>query len=114
MPHWKQGQKVWLEAKNLALPYGIAKLAPRWHGPFTITKVISPVAYRLQLPPQWVIHPVFHASLLTPYVETPKHRENFSKPPLDLIRGEEQYEVETIRNHQHYGRGMQLQYLIKW
>jgi hypothetical protein len=29
---WKQGQMVWLEAKNLALPYGTAKLAPRRHG----------------------------------------------------------------------------------
>jgi hypothetical protein len=29
MPHWKQGQKVWLEAKNLALPYEMVKLVPR-------------------------------------------------------------------------------------
>ena len=28
-PQWKPGQKVWLEAKNLALPYGTVKLAPR-------------------------------------------------------------------------------------
>ena len=26
---WKVGQKVWLEAKNLQLPYGTIKLAPR-------------------------------------------------------------------------------------
>jgi hypothetical protein len=25
---WELGQKVWLEAKNLALPYGSTKLAP--------------------------------------------------------------------------------------
>src|SRR5216683_6624914 len=40
---FKHGQKVWLEAKNLALPYGSIKLAPRRHGPFSITQVISPV-----------------------------------------------------------------------
>ncbi len=34
---FRQGQKVWLEAKNLALPYGSVKLAPRRHGPFPIT-----------------------------------------------------------------------------
>ena len=45
------GAQVWLEAKNLALPYYTPKLAPRCHGPFTITKQVSPVAYRLQLPP---------------------------------------------------------------
>jgi len=44
---WKLGQKVWLEAKNLALPYGSAKLAPRHHGPFEIIQVPSPVTYKL-------------------------------------------------------------------
>ena len=34
---FKYGQKVWLKAKNLALPYGLVKLAPRQHGPFPIT-----------------------------------------------------------------------------
>jgi len=47
---WSVGQKVWLEAKNLALPYGTVKLAPRHHGPFKITKVLSPIMYRLELP----------------------------------------------------------------
>jgi len=44
-PRWTKGQKVWLDTKNLALPYGTIKLAPRWHGPFEIEKVISPVVY---------------------------------------------------------------------
>jgi hypothetical protein len=76
--HYKQGQLVWLEAKYLVLPYGTIKLAPRQHGPFKITKTISPVAYKLELPHQWNIHPVFHASLLTPYVETIEHGPNYS------------------------------------
>ncbi len=96
---FKNGQKVWLEAQNLALPYGSIKLAPRRHGPFSITQVISPVAYKLALPHQWTIHPVFHASLLTPYSETKEHGENYSRPPPDLVGGGEQYEVEAIRSH---------------
>src|SRR6266853_819733 len=80
---WNINQKVWLEAKNLALPYGTVKLAPRHYGPFKITKVLSPVTYWLELPFQWTIHPMFHAALLTPYVETPEHGENYSRPPLD-------------------------------
>jgi len=47
---WSTGQKVWLKAKNLALLYGTVKLAPRRHGPFKITKVLSPVTYWLELP----------------------------------------------------------------
>jgi hypothetical protein len=41
---WRTRQVVWLEGKNLPLPYGTAKLAPRQHGPFKISKIISPVA----------------------------------------------------------------------
>jgi transposase InsO family protein len=112
IPRWTKGQKVWLNAKNLTLPYGSIKLAPKRHGPFVIEEVRSPVVYRLRLPPQWNIHPVFHASLLTPYVETMEHGENYSRPPPDMIKGEEQYEVEAIRSHRRNRR--KLQYLIKW
>jgi hypothetical protein len=55
---WKTGHLVWLEGKNLPLPYGTAKLAPRWHGPFKISKIMSPVVVQLELPAQWSIHPV--------------------------------------------------------
>jgi hypothetical protein len=34
---FKSRQKVWLEAKNLALPYGLVKLAPQQQGLFVIT-----------------------------------------------------------------------------
>ena len=94
---WTKGQKVWLNVKNITLPYGTIKLAPRRHGPFVIEEVRSPVVYHLQLPPQWNIHPIFHASLLTPYVKTMEHGENYSRPPPDMIEGEEQYEVKAIR-----------------
>ena len=108
------GQKVWLEAKNLPLPHSTIKLAPRRHGLFQITRVISPVAYQLKLPHQWNIHPVFHTSLLTPYVEMNSHGPNYSRPPPNLISGEAEYEVEQIRSHRCHGLWKQLQYLLKW
>jgi hypothetical protein len=64
--------------------------------------------------PAWGIHDVFHASLLSPYHETTAHGPNFSRPPPDLIGGEEEYEVERIINHRRQGRSKALQYLIKW
>jgi hypothetical protein len=45
------------------------------------------------------IHPIFHASLLTPYIKTDEHSANYMRPPPDMIEGEEQYEVEAIRAH---------------
>jgi len=111
---FKEGDQVWLEASNLKLPYHTPKLAPRRQGPFRVSKVISPVAYRLALPLSWGIHNVFHASLLLPYRETAAHGPNFAHPPPDLIEDEEEYKVKAIVNHRRYGRRRQLQYLIKW
>src|SRR6266851_7300937 len=111
-PRWTKGQKVWLDARNLVLPYRTIKLAPRRHGPFEIEKVISPVVYQLRLPPQWNIHPIFHASLLMPYIKTKEHGKNFTRPPPDIIEGEVEYEVEAIRAHRY--QRCKLQYLIKW
>ena len=48
---FKVGTKVWLEGSNLALPYQTCKLTPKHHGPFIITKQVSPVMYQLQIPP---------------------------------------------------------------
>jgi hypothetical protein len=111
---YTEGDLVWLEGKNLTIRTPTAKLAPKRYGPFTITKRISPVAYQLQLPIGWTIHNVFHASLLTPYRQTKEHGTNFTRPPPDVIAGEEEFEVEGIINHRYYGRSKGLQYLIKW
>ena len=91
-----------------------AKLAPRRHGPFPISQVMSPVTYRLELPKQWSIHPVFHTDLLTPYRETTLHGDNYQHPPPDLIDGEEEYEVEAILDSRKFGRTKRQQYLVKW
>ena len=40
---------------------------------------------------------MFHATLLQQYKETEVYGANFSKPPPELIEGEEVYEVENIR-----------------
>jgi len=55
------GNQVWLDAKNLTLPYQSNKLAPKQQGPFRIKRIISPVAFQLDLPQSWRIHDVFHA-----------------------------------------------------
>ena len=59
-----------------------------------------------------IIHPVFHATLLSPYKENDIHGMNFIHPPPELIKGKPEYEVEVIISHWQSGRGHQ--YLIKW
>jgi hypothetical protein len=66
------------------------------------------------LPSQWRIHNVFHTSLLTPYKETEEYGDNFMQPPLELINGQEEYEVEQIMNSRQIGHTQKLQYLLHW
>ena len=108
------GEKVWLKGTNLELSHPSAKLAPQQYGPFTITRLISPVVYHLDLPPSWKIFSTFHASLLSPYCETIKHGPNFTKPPPDLIKGHEEYKVEQILEECTFGQWKKKQFLVQW
>jgi hypothetical protein len=114
IPKYKEGDQVWLEGKNLRINQPTAKLAPRRHGLFKIAQVMSAVNYRLELPTQWSIHPVFHIDLLTPYRETIMHGPNFTRPTPELIDGEEEYSIERILDSRRHSRRQRLQYLVKW
>jgi hypothetical protein len=90
------------------------KLAPKQYGPFEIKKKISDVIFQLELPHQWKIHNVFHASLLTPYVETELHGPNFPEPPPEIVEGDLEFEVEQIVGARQVGKKKTLQYKIRW
>ena len=111
---FRVGDQVWLEGRNLKIDQPASKLAAKRYGPFSVAQVLSPVTYRLTLPEQWKIHPVFHVDLLTPYKETTFHGTNYTRPPPDLINDEEEYEVEQILDSRVRGRNHKVQYLVKW
>ena len=46
---------------------------------------------------------MFHAMLLRQYKETDVYGANFPRPPPNVIKGEEVYEVERILKHQKRG-----------
>ena len=101
-PYQKDDQ-VWFEGTNLKTLYPLVKLAPKCYGPFRILKQLSPAVYEIRIPCQWKIHNVFHANLITPYKETTIHGPNYSRPPPDLINGEEEFEVEQILDMKQMG-----------
>jgi hypothetical protein len=111
---YQEGERVWLEGTHLNTTHPTFKLRAKRFGPFPIKKKLSAVAYELDLPSQWRIHPVFNATQLHPYKETEIHGPNFPEPPPEMVAEEEEYEVEEIRDARSYGRARQLQYLIKW
>jgi hypothetical protein len=110
----KVGDLVWLEGTNVHTTHPKAKLAPQRHGPFKVIATWG-VNCKLQLPKTWRIHPVFHNSLISPYHETMAHGPNFTKPPPDIIKGEDDhYEVKTILQSCLTPNKKGVQYLIKW
>ena len=105
---------VLLEAMNLQTTHPKTKLAPWWYGPFKVIWASS-MNCRLELPPQMRIHPVFHNSLLKPYMETLAHGPNFTWPPLEIIGGEEgHYKIEKILQAHPTRNKKSTQYLVKW
>jgi hypothetical protein len=107
------GDQVWLEGTNLSVK-GTRKLLPKRYGPFKITEQIGPVAYQLDLPNHMKIHDVFHIDLLTPHKETEEYGRPYTRPPPVLETGEQEYEIEAIRDMRRHGRGRKLQYLVHW
>ena len=89
-----------------------SKLRRRWVGPFKISRVISPVAYGLDLPPAWQVHPVFHVSNLKRFHRSTQFEREEQPPPPILVEGEEEYEVEEILRHK--GQGARRLYQVLW
>ena len=113
-PEYKVGDKVYLEGKYLATTRPSLKLDDKRYGPFRVEEVIGPVNCRLKIPPQWKIHPVFHASLLRPcHEDITIHPDEYERPPPELVAEEEEWEVEKLLDCRRAGRGFSYLVLYK-
>ena len=113
------GDKVLLSSKRLKLARAEntqEKLLPRYYGPYTVLKVVTPVTYKLDLPEHIKIHPVLHVKYLKEYIDGsqtfPDRPEYIPPPPPDVVDGKQHFYVEAFRAHQ--GVGDKLRFFVKW
>lgn len=103
---------MWLSAKNLHLRVPSKKLAPRFVGPFPVTKTIGPAAVRLRLPRTLRVHPTFHVSQVKPVKESPMVPALPPPPPPEVVDGGPAYKVKRLLAVRNRGRGRQ--FLVDW
>jgi hypothetical protein len=108
------GDKVWLNRRNIQTTRPSRKLDVKRMGPFKVLEVIGEgkLAFKLELPAQMRIHPVFHVSLLEPYRENVLPGRVQTVPPPAEVEGDLEYEVERILDSKIERR--KLKYLVDW
>jgi hypothetical protein len=112
-PDYQPGDKVWLLRKNIKTIRPSDKLDVVRLGPYSIIEAINSRAYRLDLRGQLPrTHPVFHVSLLEPYVANDIPGRVLPPPPAVEIDGHDEFEIESILDSRI--RYRKLQYLVKW
>jgi transposase InsO family protein len=118
------GDRVAIHTKGISMPGQPGKaFKQRYIGPYSIIEKLSPLVYKLRLPPAMkLVHPVIHISRLRLWnddgldqarVVTEAHSGQFA----DLAKGE--FVVDSILKakvapHSRYALGDTLQFKVRW
>ncbi len=112
-PDFEVGDLVWLSRRFVKTSRPSLKLDYTKLGPFKIIEKVNAVAFKLELPNDWKIHPVFHVSLLEPHHESGIPGRHVDPPPPVIVDpGCEEWEVQEVLDSRR--RRNKLQYLVSW
>ena len=95
------------------------KLSNQRAGPFLIKRRVGNLAYELDLPPAWKIHPVISIAQLEPANNSsdPYMRPRPTNPgAVEMAKESDTYEVEKVIKSRirRYGKKAVTQYLLQW
>ncbi|KAJ5753565.1 Retrovirus polyprotein [Penicillium nucicola] len=110
--YFKVGDRVLITTKNWQIGRPSRKVTDLSNGPYEIIEQVGH-AYRLNLPENLKVHPVFNPSKLRLATKTAPLTGQTEDPPLgEVIKDSQEWEVEEIlASRLHYRK---LQYRIKW
>jgi hypothetical protein len=108
-PILRKGEKVFLLRRNIKTKRPSDKLDHLKIGPFKIGERLGNTHYRLELPSQMRIHPVFHIALLEPAPAKLPLAKN-----IEVESENDIYDFERIMDHRKSTTGKGLEYLVKW
>ena len=101
---------VMLRTTNLTSSRPCPKLDLKQRGPFRTIEKLSPVSYKLQLPTELNIYPVFHISLLQRFI--PRDGQ-VVELPNEHSKYDNEYLVDKILDSR-INNDNDIQYLIRW
>lgn len=112
MPNYQVGDKVFIFTDNLNTTRPSRKLKQKKIGPYEVVGVPTKNAVTLKLPKSLQIHPTISTHRTEKANQPTIPGQQVSPPPPVRVRGEEEFEVETILDSR-LRRGC-LEYLVRW
>jgi len=106
------GDKVWLESYNLSTDAPSKKLAAKRLGPYTVLEIVGPASYRLDIPPQWKVHNVFHVGLLSRTKDDTIVGRTPAPQPVVRIQDRELWVIDRFVNSRWFRGKFQLK--VRW
>ena len=109
---WKVGDEVMISTRNWKMDRPSRKLSDKWYGPVKVLEKVGE-SWRVQLPPNWSIYPVFHSHSLRKHTSNPLPGQIQEPPaPIQVLPDQDEWEIEEILGSRI--RSRKLEYQIRW
>jgi len=113
---FQEGDQMWLNIKNFQLPEGLShKFLGPYVGPLKILENKLFDTIKLELLENLRIHHTFHVFFLklVAHDASRPNQEHNSRPPLDLVHNELEFEVKVVLKSRQLRR-REREHLVKW